>query len=133
MGRRTNETVYRVRWMRKKWAGPRSAIFLSRHSAERRLERLRTAWQGQDGPNPLLWTAIEHARVAWEGGEMDHRPYAYHPPVKKRKGKMSNLRGRGECRWCGVAIKETEPGIWKAGEYSVCPKAQNMAKCHEPL
>lgn len=128
MSRRTNETVYRVRYMRKKWAGPRSAIFLSRHSAERRLEKLRNAWHGQDGPNPLLWTSLETARVAWEGGNMDHRPYAWHPPVKKRSGKKENLHPVRSCAKCDAAIREEEPGIWKAGEYSVCPSGGY----HEP-
>lgn len=129
MTRRVNETVYRVRWMRKKWAGPRSDIFLSRHSAERRLEKLRNAWKGAEGTNPLLWTSLEHARVTWEGGDMDHRPYAYHPPVKKRKGLMANLRAKSSCAKCRTGITEVEPGTWSAGGFTVCPGGG----WHEPV
>lgn len=114
--------------MRKKWVGPRSEVFLSLHSAERRLEKLRNAWHGPDGPNPLLWTQIETARVRWEGGEMDKWPYSWHPPVKKRKGRMENLRPIRACRKCAAPIQESEPGIWKNGGFNVCP----IGGYHEP-
>lgn len=132
MTRRVNETVYRVRWMRRSWSQPRSEVFLSRYKAERRLEKLRESWQGSTGPNPLAWTSVESSSVTWEGGDMDKRPYAWHPPVPRRKGSVKNLRSSREalaaasvtCRRCDSLI--TQPAgftIWSSGgdRGHICP------------
>jgi hypothetical protein len=64
VGRRVNETIYRVSWRREKWTCQRSRVFLSRRKAEDWRDRIVNAWP--DGPNPLTYIRIDSARVTWE-------------------------------------------------------------------
>lgn len=140
MGKRVNETVYRVRWMRRSWLQPRSEVFLSLYKAERRLEKLRESWHGASGPNPLVWTSVESSRVEWQGGDMDQQPYAWHEPVKQRKGSAKNLSrsravltGKGVCRYCSEELIRAIDGQWVAAVdgYDVCES--NDSRQHLPL
>lgn len=107
MGKRVNETVYRARWKRERWSTPKAAYFGTLRKAEEWLEKVVKHPGGRGRPNPLVLLTIDSGRVRWSALE---RPVASQPVAKDFCF----------CGWCGKPVTETEPGIWKVGEYSVC-------------